>query len=180
MPRPDDSDLEPRPRRRRRPRPEPDSHAYLLVVLLCVGIVLAGGAAVTGYLLLRPKPGGGPGGLAVGVPGTELERLAGTWESTFRDPTGRVTMYKVKEIRGTTETVTWYRPDGSVFQVNRVEFRLEERGPNKVFRYFNGWVTHGPGPGQPFPPGEYLYTLEGDAWTEYEPSGGVIVWTRRR
>jgi hypothetical protein len=176
MPRPDDSDLE--PRRRRRPRPDSDSHAYLIVVLLCVGIVLAGGAAVTAYLLLRPKPGG-DGGLAVGLPGTELERLAGAWESTFRDPTGRVTMYKVKEIRGTTETVTWYRPDGSVFQVNRVEFRLEERGPNKVFRYFNGWVTNGPGPGQPFPPGEYLYTLEGNTWTEYDP-GGIIVWTRRR
>ena len=38
----------------------------------------------------------------------------------------------------------------------------------------------GPGAGQPFPSGEYVYTLEGDTWTEYEPNGGVIVWTRRR
>jgi hypothetical protein len=87
-------------------------------------------------------------------------------------------MHKVKEITGTTETATWYRPDGTLFRVNRVQFELVQRGPDKVFRYFNGWATDGFGAGQPFPSGEYVYTLEGDTWTEYDP-GGPIMWTRR-
>jgi hypothetical protein len=94
--------------------------------------------------------------------------------------TGRVTMHKVKEIVGNTETATWYGPDGRAFRVNRVEFALETRGNAKVFRYFNGWVTDGNGwGGQPFPSGEYTYTLEGDTWNEFDP-GGLIIWTRKR
>jgi hypothetical protein len=111
---------------------------------------------------------------------SDLERLAGRWESTFRDSIGRITMHKVKEINGVTETATWYRPDGTVFRVNRVEFQLETQGQNKVFRYFNGWVVDGPGAGQPFPSGEYFYSVEGDTWMEYGPTGETIVWTRAR
>jgi hypothetical protein len=151
----------------------------LVLVAAAVGLVLLmGGAAVAGYLWLRTKPAGGPG-VAIGPGATDLDRLAGEWESTFHDPTGRVTMRKVKQIRGNTETATWYRPDGSVFRANRVELRLDTRGGDKVFRYFNGVVLVGPDAGQPFPSGEYVYTLEGDTWTEFDP-GGLIVWTRRR
>jgi len=179
MPRRDyDSDLDLPPRRRRRRRKLDSSST---VVLLCVGggllLVLLVGAAVGAYIVLRAKPEGSGG--AAGSGASDLERLAGTWECTFRDPTGRVNMHKVKQIAGTTETATWYRPDGTAFRTNRVEFRLDVRGSNKVFRYFNGWVMDGPGPGQPFPSGEYVYTLEGDTWTEFDP-GGPIVWTRRR
>jgi hypothetical protein len=49
-----------------------------------------------------------------------------------------------------------------------------------VFRYFNGWVLNGPGAGQPFPAGEYVYTLDGDIWMEYGPGGETIMWTRMR
>ena len=67
-----------------------------------------------------------------------------------------------------------------MFRINRVEFQLDVRNGAKVFRYFNGWATDGTGMGgQPFPSGEYVYTLEGDTWTEFDP-GGLIVWTRRR
>jgi len=140
--------------------------------------LLLAGAAVAGYMYLRTKPGSGTG-LALGSNATDLERLAGEWECTFRDPTGRVTMHKVKQVRGTTETATWYRPDGTVFRANRVEFQLDVRGGDRVFRYFNGVVLVGPDAGQPFPSGEYVYTLEGDTWKEFDP-GGLIVWTRRK
>jgi hypothetical protein len=152
----------------------------MTLVLVCVGSVLllmATGVAAACYILLRENPKAF--GVAAGPGATDVERLAGTWECTFRDPNGHVTMRKVKEIRGTTETATWYRPDGFKFRVNRVEFELSTRGPDKVFRYFNGWANDGIGPGQPFPTGEYVYTLEGDTWTEFDP-GGLIVWTRRR
>ena len=175
----DDSDLEPRPRRRRRPVRKNSGNGPVLI-LLCIGIALlvVVGAGVAGYLFLRGKPGSGLG-VTGGSPKSDLEQLAGSWECTFRDPAGNVFMHKVKQISGTTETATWYRPDGSVFRVNRVEFELATRGQAKVFRYFNGWVVDGPGAGQPFPSGEYVYTLEGDTWTEHDP-GGLIVWTRRR
>lgn len=171
-----DSDLEPPRRRRRRPPRESESNTVLILVAVVAGLVLlAGGAAVAGYLWLRARPAAVTGGAAT----PDLERLAGEWECTFRDPAGRVTMHKVKQVRGNTETATWYRPDGSVFRANRVDFQLDVRGGDKVFRYFNGVVLVGPDAGQPFPSGEYVYTLEGDTWTEFDP-GGLIVWTRRR
>lgn len=170
----DDDDLRPR---RRRPPARRKQGSNLAIILILGGVALAlilAGAGVAGYLLLRKPTGGG------GAGASDLERLSGSWECTFRDPAGRVTMHKVKEIAGTTETATWYRPDGGVFRANRVEFELVTRGRDKVFRYFNGRVLVGPDAGQVFPPGEYVYTLEGDTWTEYEPTGGVIVWTRKR
>ena len=175
MPRRDyDSDLDDEPpRRRRRARRKPDNR--LVVILLCLGfgLLFAAMAAVGLYVLLRDKP------TASTVAASDLERLAGSWECTFRDPAGQVTIRKVKMIAGTTETATWYRADGTVFRINRVEFALDVGGRDKVFRYFNGWVIDGPGAGQPFPSGEYVYSLEGDTWTEYDP-GGVIVWTRKK
>jgi hypothetical protein len=175
-----DSDLDddPRPRRRRRPRKESGSNIAIILVLVGLGILFLIGVAIGGYVLLRTKPDG------IGINSTTVAsdevRLAGQWESTFRDATGQITMRKVKEINGTTETATWYRPDGSVFRVNRVSFQVAMRGQSKVFRYFNGWVVDGPGAGQPFPSGEYIYTLEGDTWTEFGLGGDVIVWTRKR
>src|SRR5262249_53408978 len=174
----DDSDLdyESRPRRRRRRAPEkPDNRLIITVLCLGVGLFLLAAAGAGVCVSVRDK--GGAVGLAGGGAGGggDLERLAGSWECTFRDATGRVTMRKVKEIVGTTETATWYRPDGTVFRINRVEFALAMRGPDKVFRYFNGIVVQGPDAGHVFPSGEYVYSLEGDTWTEYDP-GGVIVW----
>jgi hypothetical protein len=169
----DDSDLEPAPRRRRRPaRRKSDSGTTLIVLSMGFAVLFLACAAVGVYVIVRGKT-------LTSTAAGDLERLAGSWESSYQDATGRVTMYKVKQIVGTNETVTWYRPDGTVFRVNRVEFELVQRGPDKVFRYFNGWATEASGVTQPFPSGEYVYTLEGDTWTEYDP-GGVIVWTRRR
>jgi hypothetical protein len=176
----DDSDLdwEPRPRRRRARR---KSNIGPVLILVCVGIgLLILAAAGVGAFLLAKWKAAEVAGVAAGPAESDLDRLAGTWESTFRDPAGQVTMRKVKAIAGNTETATWYRADGSVFRMNRVQFQLDVRGRDKVFRYFNGVVLVGPDVGQPFPGGEYAYTLEGDTWTEFEPSGGIIVWSRQR
>ena len=177
----DDSDLDLSPRRRRRPPPRRKRESSTVLVLVGVGCALllfVTGVGVAAYIVHREQSKNAPGGGLTG--GTDLEKLAGNWECTFRDPTGRVYMRKVKQITGNTETATWYQPDGRVFRINRVEFELTTRGPEKVFRYFNGWATDGNGMGgHPFPSGEYRYTLEGDTWTELDP-GGAIVWTRQR
>jgi hypothetical protein len=116
-----DSDLDDRPRRRRRPRKQSGSNLGMILGLVGVAILLIVGAAVAVFFLHRAKSDLGIDGSSAG---SDLDRLAGRWESTFRDPAGRVVMRKIKDIQGTTETVTWYHADGSVFQVNRVEFRL--------------------------------------------------------
>lgn len=181
MPRRDDdfdSDLDDWPQPRRRPAKKKKKDATWIVILACVAVflVLAVGGAIGGYLWLRGSGPVGPANPAAG----DLERLAGQWQATYRDPAGRVYMYKIKEINGTTEVVKWYRPDGMLFRTNEVEFQLDTRGGAKVFRYFNGWATEANGMRQPFPSGEYGYTLEGDTWTEYDPAGATIVWTRKR
>src|SRR5262249_24690631 len=154
---------------------KPDNRLIITVLCLGAGLFILAAAGAVVYVLVRDKgiapgpAGGGAGG------GGDLERLAGAGGGTFRGPRGRGTLRKVKEIVGTTETATWYRPDGTMFRINRVESALAMRGPEKVFRYFNGVVLHGPDAGNVFPSGEYVYMLEGDTWTEYDP-GGVIVW----
>jgi hypothetical protein len=173
----DDSDLDDRPRRRRRRPVERKQGSNVVAILACIGafLLLAIAVSVGGYFILRAKTVP-----IAGIGGGDLERLAGAWECTFRDGMGRVTMHKVKEIVGNIETVTWYGPDGRTFRINRVEFVLETRGQSKVLKYFNGWATDGNGfGGQPFPSGEYAYSLEGDTWTEFDP-GGLIIWTRKR
>lgn len=176
----DDSDLDREPRRRRCPvKRKSDTGPVLVLVFVGLGLLFLAAAGVGVFLLARWKAAD-VAGVAGGPAESDLDRLAGTWVSTFLDPTGQVAMHKVKVIAGNTETATWYRPDGSAFRANRVQFQLDDRGRDKVFRYFNGVVLIGPDAGQPFPGGEYVYTLEGDTWTEFEPSGGVIVWTRRR
>lgn len=151
------------------------------MVAIAIGVVFGtlflAAAGIGVFVLLRAQPGDLKlgGGSAEG----DRERLTGAWECTFRDPAGRVTMRKVKVIAGTTETATWYGPDGRVFRANRVDFALDTRGAKKVFRYFNGVVLEGADAGRPFPSGEYEYSLDGDTWTEFD-AGGPIVWTRRK
>src|SRR3954465_10870015 len=93
----DDSDLDPGPRRRRR-RPERKSGDKTILILVGVGFALlfAACTAVGAYVLLRDRPASP--NLMSGPAGSDLERLAGAWECTFRDPAGRVFMHKVKEI----------------------------------------------------------------------------------
>lgn len=143
----------------------------VLYVCLGVGLLFLVGLTVGGFLLLRTK---------TAAVGNDLDRLQGRWECTFRDGAGNITMHKVKEISGSTEKATWHRADGSVFRVNRVEFVLQVRGNSKVFSYFNGSAIDERGFVQPFPSGEYAYTLEGDIWTEFPIGEPVIVWTRVR
>ena len=111
-------------RRRRRVKKSPKSNPVMILVCVAIGLVFVAGAAVTCYLLLRAKAA--PQGLVANPGVSDLERLAGQWECTFRDPAGNIVMHKVKEIIGKIETATWFRPNGSVFRINRVEFELVE------------------------------------------------------
>lgn len=108
----------------------------------------------------------------------DLRKLEGKWEHTFKDKDGKALVRKVKEVKGNTEKVTWYLPDGTVHMVNTVDFKLEMRGKDKVFSYFNGKVVEGPAKGQEFQSGSFVYTLDGDTWTEVTETGEKFPWRR--
>jgi hypothetical protein len=114
----------------------------------------------------------------------DLRNLQGKWEHTFTAEEVKgllnfpVGMRKFHEVRGNSERVTWYAPDGTAVRVNVVDFRLERRGEERVLSWFNGKVTEGDGAGELFQDGSSVYRLEGDRWTETLPDGQTIVWKR--
>jgi hypothetical protein len=127
---------------------------------------------------------GSVGAVRAGEPNDEralkadLGKLEGKWEFTFTDKDGKVVVRKVKEIKSNNEKVTWYLPDNTIYAVNTVEFRLEAKGKDKMYRYFNGKVVDGPAKGEKFPDGSFLYSLDGDTWTEITDSGEKFAWKR--
>src|SRR6188474_2580164 len=94
----DDSDLDWEPRRRpRRARRKPNTGPVIVLVFVGLGLLLLAAAGVGAFLLVRWKAAE-VGVVAAGPAESDPDRLAGTWESTFRDPLGQVTMRKVKVI----------------------------------------------------------------------------------
>jgi hypothetical protein len=107
----------------------------------------------------------------------DLRHLQGKWEYTFKEGEVNAGIRKVKEIKDNKETVTWYLPDGKVFAVNVVDFKLEKKGDDRVFSWSNGKVVEGENKGAPFEDCSCVYKLEGDEWTEYLPNDlGKVVW----
>jgi hypothetical protein len=110
----------------------------------------------------------------------DLRKLQGKWEYTFKDEQGKFVVRKVKEIKDETETVTWYLPSGKVYQVNRVDIKLEMKGKDRIFTYSNWKYLEGPEKGREIPGkiGSLVYKLDGDTWTEVVETGGEIEWKR--
>jgi hypothetical protein len=105
--------------------------------------------------------------------------LQGKWEHTFKEGEPNAGIRKVIEIENDKQTVTWYLPDGEVFAVNVVDFKLEMKGKLRIFSWFNGKIVEGPYKGRPFQDGSCVYTLGVDEWTEVLPFGDTkIVWKR--
>ncbi len=109
----------------------------------------------------------------------DLRNLQGKWEHTFKDGEGNAHVRKVKEIKDNKETVTWYLPDGQVFAVNEVEFKLEMKGKLRIFSWTNGKIVEGEHKGETFADGSFIYKLDGDEWAEELRIGDEkIVWKR--
>lgn len=111
----------------------------------------------------------------------DLRKLQGKWEYTFEDEQGKVVIRKVKEIKDETETVTWYLPDGKVYQVNRVDIKLEKKGRDRILTYSNWKYLEGPEKGKEIKGkiGSFVYKIDGDAWTEVLEMGqGELKWKR--
>ena len=92
---------------------------------------------------------------------SDLDKLQGTWETSFRQE-GK-TYRAVKTIQDQTETVEVF--DGErLMKRHSVNFELDERDGIKTFTYRNGQITLGAGSPANLPDGKYIYRVDGDNW----------------
>ncbi len=96
----------------------------------------------------------------------ELKRVMGRWEHTFTNKAG--TQFRVvKDVFEDSDTVTTYDDMGNVVTAHRSQFKIEKRGPVRVFSFFNSVVTAGPDKGeQRFETNSYIYRAEDDYFIE--------------
>lgn len=126
-----------------------------------------------------------------GSPGAsaDLVHVQGTWErEVLGESEGPVRRVR-KQIEGNKEMVTYFDKDGKVVRQHKVDFRLEQAGPVKLFTYFNHEVTEGPDKGQKYP-GEtsYVYQVNDREFKEVwgflpgqeERPALLLVWKKAR
>jgi len=96
----------------------------------------------------------------------ELKRVMGRWEHSFTNKAG--TQFRVvKDVFEDHDTVTTYDDTGNVVTAHRSQFKIEKRGPVRVFSFFNSVVTAGPDKGeQRFETNSYIYRAEDDYFIE--------------
>jgi len=96
----------------------------------------------------------------------EMKRLQGRFERTFTNAAGTV-FRTVKEMGDGEETVVTYDDAGNVVESHQSQFKVEKRGPVRVFSFFNALVTAGPNKGHTqLDTNSYIYRLEGDTFIE--------------
>jgi hypothetical protein len=102
------------------------------------------------------------------APEKDLRQIQGLWVQTtpgegFFSKPRRTT----KEVKGDTETVTYYDGNGEVVRAHTAKIRLGRAGPLKTFTYYDITYTAGPNKGQK---GEgektYVYKIPNDTFVE--------------
>jgi hypothetical protein len=96
----------------------------------------------------------------------EIKRLMGRYERTVTNNAG--TQFRVvKEVFEDYDTVTTFDDVGNVVAAHRSEFKVEKRGPVRVFSFFNSVSTAGPAKGeQNFATHSYIYRADADSFAE--------------
>lgn len=116
---------------------------------------------------------------------TDLERMLGSWEYTFRNDAG-APFRVVKKVDETSDTVTRFDAQGNVIHAHTSNFELLREGPFRIFKITNTVVTAGPDTGASTNrPRSFAYRIEGDAmieaWGLLDTDRGpphTIVWKR--
>lgn len=96
----------------------------------------------------------------------ELKRVMGRWERTFTNNAG--TQFRVvKDVFEDHDTVTTYDDVGNVIMAHRSDFKIEKRGPVRVFSFFNSVATAGQAKGeQNFETNSYIYRVDDESFVE--------------
>src|SRR5262249_50398856 len=102
------------------------------------------------------------------TPQTDLERLQGKWErvSATKESSIHRAERVVKQIKGSTVTVTSYDGKGKMLQSHKATFRLIRTGKVRTLSYSNVEVVDGPDKGRKGAAGSYIYVLDGDTFYE--------------
>jgi hypothetical protein len=102
----------------------------------------------------------------VAAPAEDFDAIQGLWVRTERVGlfgSRRIT----KEVKGDTETLTYYDNEGNVAQAHTVKVKLRRAGPIKVFVFTDQEFTAGPNAGQKMPHAiPYVYKLVGNTFVE--------------
>ncbi len=102
-------------------------------------------------------------------PLADLDRLQGKWElvsATQASPFAN-SQRAIKEIKGNTETVTFYDGKGKVLRSHKVSIQLAQTGKVRTFSFSNMEVLLGPNKGQKLNVvGTYIYVLDRDTFYE--------------
>ena len=92
----------------------------------------------------------------------EMKRLQGRFERTYANAAGTI-FRVVKDVTGDQSVVTSYDDVGNVIEAHTSTFKIEKRGPVRVFSFFNLIVTAGPQKGAvEFATRSYIYRIDGD------------------
>jgi hypothetical protein len=97
----------------------------------------------------------------------DLGLMQGRWE--FKGPAGAMISRKTKQFQGNSVTTTDYTENGAIWQQNRQDISLEQKGPVSLCTFRNFEVTAGPAKGQKTPPGwshAYMYFVNRNQFIE--------------
>jgi hypothetical protein len=96
----------------------------------------------------------------------EMKRLQGRFERSFTNAAGTA-FRTVKEMGDGQETVVTYDDAGNVVESHQSQFKVEKRGPVRVFSFFNLVVTAGLNKGRTqHDTNSFIYRIEGDTMIE--------------
>jgi hypothetical protein len=96
----------------------------------------------------------------------EMKRLAGRFERSFTNAAGTV-FRVVQDISGDQSIVTTYDDVGNIVEAHQATFKVEKRGPVRVFSFFNLLVTAGPDKGHTqLETNSYIYRVDDRSYTE--------------
>jgi len=96
----------------------------------------------------------------------EMKRLEGRFERSFANGAGTV-FRVVKDVANGQSNVVTYDDAGNVVESHQSQFKVEKRGPVRVFSFFNVLVTAGPNKGHTqVDTNSFIYRIEGDTIIE--------------
>jgi hypothetical protein len=96
----------------------------------------------------------------------EAKKVAGRYERYFQNAAG-LRFRAIKEERDGRSLVTTYDDVGNILEAHTAEFKLEKRGPVRVFSFFNLTVIAGPNKGLTQPAtSSFLYRVDDQQFVE--------------
>lgn len=97
----------------------------------------------------------------------ELKRVVGRYERLVRNAAGTKFRVVKEELPEGQSIVTTYDDVGNVVVSHTSTFKVEKRGPVRVFSFFNLEVTAGPQKGHTEPAtNSYIYRVDDNSFTE--------------